>query len=328
MHIKASQIHPSLRFTGVVTRALSPRLGVHTMRLMVRIQSVFKMGRARSRKIAYRQETISRADGSKLRLCIYSPKQPKAGCAGVLWLHGGGYAIGFPEQDETRYFVPMIQASDCIVVSPDYTRSIDAPYPAAADDCYLALLWLKENADRLGVDDARLFVGGNSAGGGLAVSTCLRARDLGEVSVAFCMPLYPMLDDRMQTPSSQNNDAPVWNSRSNEAAWRLYLDQADTVEKYAAPARETDFSGFPPTLTFVGDIEPFYDETCAFIDKLHHAGVDTRFRVFENCFHAFDVTCPKSVVAKESDRFLLDGFLFANEYLRKTQPKKKGVQAP
>lgn len=94
----------------------------------------------------------------------------------------------------------------------------------------------------------KIFVGGNSAGGGMTAALTLYARDRGEVNIAFQMPLYPMLDDR-PTETSKNNDAPVWNTKSNIAAWELYLGGdygTDRVSKYAAPARETDFSGLPP----------------------------------------------------------------------------------
>lgn len=89
----------------------------------------------------------------------------------------------------------------------------------------------------------KIFVGGNSAGGGMTAALTLYARDKGEVNIAFQMPLYPMLDDR-PTKTSKNNDAPVWNTKSNIAAWKLYLGDdygTDRVSKYAAPARETDF---------------------------------------------------------------------------------------
>ncbi len=150
-----------------------------------------------------------------------------------------------------------------VVVSPYYTLSVDKPYPAALDDCYVSLLWLKDNGERYGVRSDQIFIGGDSAGGGLTAALSLYARDKGEVNIAFQMPLYPMLDDRT-TVSSSDNMAPVWNEKSNENGWELYLGglygMAD-VPAYAAPARATDYSGLPPTCSFVGSVEPFLDET-------------------------------------------------------------------
>jgi acetyl esterase/lipase len=107
----------------------------------------------------------------------------------------------------------------------------------------------------------------------------------------------------------------VWNSKSNELGWRLYLGESygtDKVEKYAAPARETDYGGLPPTLTYVGTVEPFTDETVEYVEKLRQSGVEVQFRFFEGCFHGFDLfkwTKP----AKEAEKFLAEGFMYAVE---------------
>ena len=124
-----------------------------------------------------------------------------------------------------------------------------------------------------------------------------------------------MIDDRMETPSSQNNDAPIWNTASNEVAWEMYLGSnfgTDNVSKYAAPARETDYTGLPPTLTYIGDIEPFYDETVIYVENLKKAGVEVMFQVFPGCFHGFDLLLYTSP-AKEARQFLHDGFMYAVE---------------
>ena len=125
----------------------------------------------------------------------------------------------------------------------------------------------------------------------------------------------------MITLSSQNNDAPVWNSRSNELAWRLYLGKeykTDNVSKYAAPARETDYNGLPPTLTYIGTIDPFFDETNMYVEKLKEAGTDVKYKAFDGCFHAFDLLS-FSTPAKLARKFLIEGFLFASENYTATQ---------
>lgn len=246
------------------------------------------------RGVRRRNVYIIRADGSRLRLCVCTdgrgPREGAAPLPGLLWLHGGGYAMGVPEQD-AAYIQQFVQLG-CVVIAPDYRRSPDAPYPAALEDAYAALCWMKQQARALGIRTEQLFVGGDSAGGGLAAALSLYARDRGEVAIAFLMPLYPMLDDRMNTPSMQGNDAPVWNERSNRAAWRLYLGNAcgtDGVPPYAAPARCEDYRDLPPVCTFVGSIDPFHDETVAFVSGLRAAGIPVTFQVFKGCFHAFDL---------------------------------------
>ncbi len=261
-------------------------------------------------------------DGSSIRLLIYKQKNAQAKAAGLLWFHGGGYALGKPEMDEAL-FGRFLAAVNCVIVSPDYRLSVHKPYPCAFEDCYAALLWMRDHAEELGIRDDQLFVGGNSAGGGLAAAVALCARDKGEVNLAFQMPLYPMIDDRMNTPSATNNLSPVWNSRSNAAAWKLYLGQlfgTDRVPKYAAPARETDYSHLPPAFTLIGSIDPFYDETLAYVNNLRKAGIRADLAEFEGCFHAFDRLCPGSVAGKKANAELIDALRYAGEHHHASQP--------
>ena len=182
---------------------------------------------------------------------ILSPRTAPADATGVLWIHGGGYIAGMKEMVHMSRAVDLVKKFGAVVLSPGYRLAPLSPYPAALDDCYAALIYLKENAAALGVRSDQLMVSGESAGGGLCAAVCIRARDSGEVSVAFQMPLYPMLDDR-DTESSRDNHGRVWNTRRNHLAWRLYLRGTDRAQltPYAAPARLEDFSGLPPAYSF------------------------------------------------------------------------------
>lgn len=255
-------------------------------------------------------------DGTKMRICIFRPLNPKKNIPGVLWLHGGGYAMGVPEASIPNYKI-LLEESDCVIVAPDYTLSIEKPYPAALLDCYEALLWMKENAKKLGIRTDQLMVGGESAGGGLTAALTMYARDKGEVNIAFQMPIYPMIDDRMTTESARDNNAPVWNSISNEEGWRLYLGhlyESEEVPYYAAPSRATDYTGLPPTATFVGDIEPFCDETVEYIKNLQKAGIPTEFRLYKGCYHGFDMLNSRTDIAKRARAFFADSFHYAVEH--------------
>jgi len=269
-----------------------------------------------SKKMRYKQEYIVRPDGTKLRICVYTPLEKKENVPGLLWIHGGGYAFGIPEQDDI-IVSRFIGESGAVVVSPDYTLSIDKPWPAALEDCYTALLWLRRNGGAYGMRPDQIFIGGNSAGGGLAAALSLYARDKGYVKIAFQMLLYPMLDDR-PTPSSTDNNAPVWNSALNDGAWRLYLgnyySSAD-VPIYAAPGRAADYTGLPPACSFVGSIDPFLDETVAYMENLKKSGAAVHFKIFDGCFHAYDQMCRKTDIVKQTLAFLMETYMHAvNHY--------------
>ncbi|MGP6140668.1 alpha/beta hydrolase [Jeotgalibaca sp. A127] len=261
------------------------------------------------------EEWLTREDGTKLRICIYKPLHLKKAVPGVLWLHGGGYALGVPELYTARYR-SLIEARNCVIVAPDYRLSIDAPYPAALDDSYAALLWMKKNAEKIGIRSDQLMVGGESAGGGLTAALTLYARDKNEVNIAFQMPLYPMMDDRSETESAKENNAPIWNARTNRWGWKLYLGDlyGGNVPPYAAAARATDYSNLPPTVTFVGDLEPFRDETVQYIQNLKEAGVPVDFEMYKGCYHGFDIANPAADVSKKAIPFFIRSFEHAVDH--------------
>ena len=275
-----------------------------------------------ARGLESHEEWIPRKDGTTLRVRVYKPKNVKGNVPGVLWLHGGGYSQGLPELYSGR-FTRLIEARDCIVVAPDYRLSVEAPYPAALEDAYDTLVWMKHQAKALGIKDNQLMVGGESAGGGLTAALTLYARDKGEVNIAFQMPLYPMLDDRNNTESAIDNDAPIWNTEVNKWAWELYLGEVtgDDVPIYAAPARAIDFRHLPPTVTFVGDIEPFRDETIYYINQLKEAEVPVDFKQLKGGFHGFDIIHPKADISQEALSFFTESFKYAVDHYTAEQNK-------
>ena len=232
---------------------------------------------------------------------LLSPVDAPSNATGVLWLHGGGYAVGMKEMVYSSRAADLVQDFSAVVLSPGYRLSPLAPYPAALDDCFTALHYLKRHAASFGVRSDQLMVGGESAGGGLCAAVCIRARDEGAVNVAFQMPLYPMLDDR-DTASSRDNHGRVWNTRRNHLAWRLYLRGTDraSLSPYAAPARLTDFSGLPPAYSFVGDGEPFYAETVRYFEQLRAAGIPAELDVYHTDLHAFDMLEPSAALSGEA----------------------------
>ena len=231
---------------------------------------------------------------------LLSPVDAPSNATGVLWLHGG-YAVGMKEMVYASRAADLVRDFGAVVLSPGYRLSPLAPYPAALDDCFTALHYLKQHAASFGVRSDQLMVGGESAGGGLCAAVCIRARDEGAVNVAFQMPLYPMLDDR-DTASSRDNHGRVWNTRRNHLAWRLYLRGTDraSLSPYAAPARLTDFSGLPPAYSFVGDGEPFYAETVRYFEQLRAAGIPAELDVYHTDLHAFDMLEPSAALSGEA----------------------------
>lgn len=254
--------------------------------------------------------------GGSIKLIILRPvtaaKEAKK-TPGILWIHGGGYVTGMAEMVYMSRALPLVKKYGAVVVAPEYRLAGQAPYPAALEDCYEALKYLKSNCAQLGCSDERIMVGGESVGGGLTAALCIYARDKGEVNIAFQMPLYPMLDDR-DTDSSRDNHGFTWNTKRNHAAWKSYLRSLDGhVPSYAAPAREKCLSGLPPAYSFVGDREAFYCETCQFFERLKAAGVTAKLDVYPSGFHAFDMLLPFRTISMRAAARFEEKFVFAME---------------
>ena len=311
--ITRKMMHKELKNIGSIARFFTRKVSLKRYRRLQRSQIKLFKGRNPSKdEINFYEIYLG-----DLRVCVYEPITRTNNAIGLLWLHGGGYINGLPEQ-ESEYFKKYILETGCIVFAPDYTKTLDKPYPKALNDAYITLLYMKDNANDYNINTAQLFVAGLSAGGGLAAALSLYARDKGEVNIAFQMPLYPMIDDRMITESSKDSDAPIWTSKANRLAWDMYLKGLDEITPYAAPARATNYKDLPPTLSFVGGIDLFKDEVVNYIDNLRAAGIETKFKIFYGAFHGFEVAAFWKNISKEAHAYTLNGFKYAaNNYYKK-----------
>ncbi len=206
----------------------------------------------------------------------------------------------------------FIQTRPCVVVAPDYRKAYTEPYPAGFNDCYDTLRWTTSNADELGATSDGVILAGHSAGGGLTAAVSLKARDTGDVKIAFQMPIYPMIDDRQPQDNLRDIDVIVWNSKTNRIGWNAYLadlqNRGAEIPSYAAPARNSNYHDLPPTITLVGTYDPFYEETKTYVNGLTDAGIDVAFEEYTNCFHAFDFIASGSEISKKAVAFTFENY--------------------
>lgn len=252
--------------------------------------------------IQVKDTCIASQDHAQIRIRIYQPQLTTPQAPALLWMHGGGYIIGVPEQDDT-YVVPFIQEIGIVVVSVDYRLAPGHPFPTPLEDCYAALQWLTAQAGTLGIDPHRIAIGGNSAGAGLAAALAQLAYDRGEVQPIFQLMVYPMLDDRTAVRKDIDPEANfVWNNASNRFGWEAYLNQpcgAETAPAGSVPARRDDLGGLPPAWIGVGTNDLFYDEAAAYARRLTKAGIACELVTVPGAFHAFDLFAPEMQAAKD-----------------------------
>ncbi len=217
---------------------------------------------------------------------IYQPANAQPDGPALYWIHGGGMVLMSVDSDDLKCAM-WARELGVVIASVDYRLAPEAPYPAPIHDCHAGLAWFAEHAAQFGVDAERIVIGGASAGGGLAAGTALFARDHGGPHLAGQMLVFPMLDDRNETPSSRSiNDSRVWNHSANVLAWAAYLGGANgDAPIYAAPSRCDDLSGLPPAFLNVGAHDIFLDEDLAYARALMAAGVPTELKVYPYAFH-------------------------------------------
>jgi len=198
-----------------------------------------------------------------IRTRVFRPQGTTKALPAMIYFHGGGYMMGIPEM-ANAFFSDILKRRDVVIVAPDYRLSQKDPFPAGFNDCYDVLLWMRDNADELNIDPDNFIIAGHSAGGGMAAAITLKVRDTKVIKPAFQMAIYPMLDHRMITESAKMQGSAMWDADINARAWNLYLKNVkNQVPAYASPALNEDYREFPPTISFVADLEPFYDENVA-----------------------------------------------------------------
>ena len=240
--------------------------------------------------------------GPPVRVRIYRADDQSSKLPALYWIHGGGYVMGDIDMDD-RLMKQMVKRIGCVAASVDYRLAPEHPFPTPVEDCYTGLKWLFAHADELGVEPARIAIGGPSGGGGLTAGLGLLARDRKEVQVAYQLLIYPMIDDRNVTAAAHAiTDSRVWNRESNRLGWKAYLGRdgggAD-VSPYAAATRATDLSNLPPTYISVGTLDLFVDENIDYAQRLIQAGVPTELHVYPGAFHGFDMFAPSARVSKQ-----------------------------
>ncbi len=260
------------------------------------------------------EQQIDFPDRPPVRVCVITPVTAAEKRMGILHIHGGGHLFGSPEQSLSLTSATALR-QNCVVVSVDYRLSPETVFPGSLEDGYAVLNWMVSQADRLGIDPAHIGLMGDSAGGGLAASLALLARDRNGPKLAFQNLMFPMLDDRTVTETHPNpvTGEFVWTREYNRIGWTALLGEepgSETISPYAAPARASNLAGLPPAWIGVGTLDLFLDENLDYAQRLIRAGVAVELHVWPGAFHGFHAsdTAAVSLQARELRQCWLSRF--------------------
>lgn len=232
-----------------------------------------------------RELSIPGGDGQAMKLRLYRPSTAQAAPV-MVYFHGGGWCIGTLETHDNlcRH---LARITGMNVVSVDYRLAPEHVFPAALDDAYAATRWVAQHAAELHCDAQQLMVAGDSAGGNLAIATCLRAKEDGWSGIRQQLLFYPVCDSQMDAPShALFGQMPFLTSEAMAAMWRHYHPGAP-AHPLASIMQYPDVAGLPPAVLVTAELDILRDEGEGFAQRLQQAGVPVSTMRAEGMLHGF-----------------------------------------
>ena len=238
---------------------------------------------------------------SDIPLRVYVPDSDRPHPA-LLYYHGGGWVRGSLDTHD-NVCRKLCNSADCVVISVDYRRAPESPFPAAVEDAYAAAKWVTNHGAEIGVDTDHIAVGGDSAGGQLTAAVTLLARDAkadfrgisenpnAGLEFDHQVLIYPAVaSPHVHTFDSYEENAQGYFLERESMQW--YYDQylshfTDARNEYAAPLLVDDFTELPSATVLTCGFDPLHDEGVAYAERLDTAGVSVMHHEYERQIHGF-----------------------------------------
>lgn len=219
---------------------------------------------------------------------VHDPR-PGAPKPALIYVHGGGWTI-FNIETHDRLMREYAARAGVVVIGVDYDLSPEVKFPVALEQVVDVVGWLRTAAAELGIDPARVAIGGDSAGGNLSLTTCLALRDRGEGDAIAAMILnYPVVDRETGADHAERYGGPAYMLTKDEMEqfWVNYLaDPMDAENPLANPAR-ADLTGLPPTFIAIAECDLLAGQGAAIARRLEAAGVSVRAETYVGACHSF-----------------------------------------
>ena len=207
----------------------------------------------------------------------------------MVYFHGGGWVVCDLDTHDVICRA-IARRAGAVVVAVDYRLAPEHKFPAAVLDSYAATVWVAANADQLGIDQNRIAVGGDSAGGNLGAVVSLKSRDENGPAIALQVMVYPVTDlSSFATPSYQEFAEGYQLTRAEMEWFRGHYLQSieDARDPHASPLVASDLRGLPPALIITAECDPLRDEGEAYAKRLTEAGVHVTCTRYAGMIHPF-----------------------------------------
>ena len=227
--------------------------------------------------------------GRSLRVRQYAPwphvwSEPRPA---LVYFHGGGFTIGSIETHD-RVCRVLALGGDCLVFSVDYRLAPEHKFPAAVDDAFGALGWLRDEAAVLGIDPGRIAVGGDSAGGTLAAACAIHARDR-DWPLVLQLLIYPGVSHDQRTDSHERYaDGYLLDATTIQWFFGQYLRTSeDRFDWRFAPLLAPELAGVAPAWIAAAEYDPLHDEDLAYAQRLRDSQVPVELVEYPGMIHSF-----------------------------------------
>ncbi|KZY30417.1 acetyl hydrolase, partial [Roseovarius sp. HI0049] len=206
----------------------------------------------------------------------------------LLFFHSGGWVSGDLDTHDAACRA-LCNTACCAVVAVDYALAPEHPFPAAINDARAAYAYLRDQAERLGIDRGRIAIGGDSAGANIAAVLALSLRDDAQPMPCGQALLYPATSFVADTPSRREfRTGPTLNGAALDWFAAQYLPDATMREDWrASPLLAASLADLPPTYLATCGHDPLRDEGIAYADRLRQEGVRVEHRHFPGQIHGF-----------------------------------------
>ena len=261
---------------------------------------------------ANRHITIIGHEGLKLKVQIFEPSNITKKLPCLVYVHGGAFSYKASAHHKKLACLYAMKAK-CRVYFPDYHLLPKYPYPAAYEDVLALYNYITENAEELGINQQRIGIAGDSAGGSIAALLCNNCEREGLKLPCLQMLIYPVTDVTMQTVSMKKfSDTPLWNSKNNKRMWSYYCKNLKVKDTYAASPM---YSSLPPAIpdTYIetAEYDCLHDEGIIYGNRLLEAGASVEINETKGTIHGYDSVLNTKIAIsniKKRISFLRKGF--------------------
>lgn len=238
---------------------------------------------------------------------IYKPKNASGALPGIVYYHGGGWVIATIDTYDASAKA-LAEQVGAVVVSVEYRKAPEFKFPTAHNDSYAAYQWVLANAASLGINPQKIAVAGESAGGNLAASVSMMARDNGLTMPVHQLLVYPIADYDFGKPSYNTyaNAKPL-NKPLMQWFFNNYLaSPADGNSPWISLVDAPNLSGLPPATVINAEIDPLLSEGQEYAAKLKAAGINVTSKIYEGVTHEFFGMATVVPQAKEAQKLAAD----------------------